>query len=205
MIRLCSDEKSILRAASIIRLGGVVLWPSGGVYGLATSALSPEGISRIYDAKSRTREKPLQVLASPSLARDLGVIPPGAEAVIRALWPGFVGLVVPRRSPDLAPVAGPGDTVLLVCSNRVAEALASGAGVPVVATSANMSGRPEILAPEEAAEQFVESVDAMIDDGIQTGQLNTVLDLSRQPYRILREGAVSVEAIMAVIAETGQK
>ncbi len=205
MIRLRADEEGIGRAAALLAVGKVILWPSGGVYGLATSALSLEGIARIYEVKGRAKDKPLQVLASPSTCEDLGILGPEARSIIRALWPGFVGVVVPRRSPDLKSVAGGGDTVLLVCSDRVGSELASVAGVPLVATSANLSGRKEILTPDEAEKQFVESVDAIIDGGIQTGQLNTVLDLSLRPYRISREGAVGREEIMAILGEAGEK
>ena len=205
MIRLQADNEGIGRAAALLDAGKVILWPSGGVYGLATSALSVEGIARIRRAKGRAEDKPFQVLASPSTSENLGILGPEAHAIIRTLWPGFVGVVVPRRSPELKSVAGPGDTVLLVCSGPVGCALASVAGSPAVATSANLSGRKEILTPDEAEEQFVESVDAMIDGGIQTGELNTILDLSLPPYRILREGAVNAKAIMAVLAEAEQK
>jgi L-threonylcarbamoyladenylate synthase len=175
------------------------------VYGLATSALSPEGIARIYAGKGRSPEKPLQVLCSPSAAKTLGVIPPAAERVIEKIWPGHVGFVVPRRSPQLKRAAAPDDTVLLVCPNWVASLLSTEAGVPVVATSANASGEPEILIPDEAERRFVGSVDAMLDGGVQTGQLNTLLDLSRRPYRVLRKGGLEAEAILAMLADEGEK
>ena len=205
MIRLSVDEEGIRHAAALLRDGKVILWPSGGVYGLATSALSREGVARIYAAKRRSPEKPLQVLASPASAASLGVLRPELRVVIRKTWPGYIGFVVPRKSSNLKIVAGPGDTVLLVCPNRVASALAAAAEIPVVATSANLSGRREILTPDEAEAEFVESVDALIDGGLQTGQLNTVLDLSRRPYRILRKGAVLGEAILAMLAEAEEK
>ena len=79
------------------------------------------------------------------------------------------------------------------------------AGVPVVATSANLSGAPEVVAPDQAAEQFAGSADAVIDGGIQTGALNTLVDVSRQPYRILRRGAIAATLILTRLAETGEK
>lgn len=189
----------------MVRDGGVVIWPSGGVYGLATSALSPSGIHRIYAMKGRPQDKPLQVITSPEQAGDLAVLPAPAKRVIVEMWPGYVGFVVPRRASELRAVAGPGDTVLLVCPNRVAALLSREAGVPVVGTSANVSGKPEILTAEEVERQFLESVDALIDGGLQNGSLNTVVDLSRPPYRVLRSGAIGSRAILAILAERGEK
>jgi L-threonylcarbamoyladenylate synthase len=205
MIRLLADERGIARAASLVRDGRVVIWPSGGVYGLATSALSGEGIARIYAVKGRPTDKPLQVITSPEEAGDLGVLSAALESVIKDVWPGHVGFVVRRKSPALERVAGPNDTVLLVCPNWVARVLSRAAGVPVVGTSANRSGGPEITKPEEAEGQFVETVDALIDGGQQTGTLNTLIDVSSSPYHVLRKGGVAAEAILAMLAERRQK
>jgi L-threonylcarbamoyladenylate synthase len=201
MIRLAADEEGVARAASVIRKGGVVIWPSGGVYGFATSALSPGGVARIYSAKGRGRDKPLQVITSPDLAAKMGVLPESVHRVIQDTWPGFVGFVVPRKSPELKNVAGPGDTVLLVCPNWVARCLADKAGVPVVGTSANLSGRPEILLPEEAEHEFVESVDAFLDGGPQSGELNTLIDICKQPYEIVRRGAIEGESVLRQLGD----
>jgi len=201
MIRMAADKTGIARAASLIRDGGVVIWPSGGVYGLAASALSTDGVARIYAIKRRARDKPLQVVTSPDRAAEMGVLPQEVQQAIREMWPGFVGFVVPRKAPELKGVAGPGDSVLLVCPNWVASRLAEEAGVPVVGTSANLSGRPEILTPEEAGQEFVESVDALLDGGVQTGELNTVIDICKRPYKIARRGAVEAKAVLAKLAE----
>jgi L-threonylcarbamoyladenylate synthase len=175
------------------------------VYGLATSAGCPEAINRIYAAKGREEGKPLQVLANAANAGTLGVIEPGVQAILDEVWPSFIGFVVRRRTPQLKHLAGPGDTVLLVCSNWVADLLSAAAGVPVAATSANLSGAPEIVTPDEAEAQFAESAAALIDGGLQTGALNTLVDISRQPYRILRQGAIEANPILAKLAETGEK
>ncbi len=204
MVRLAATESGVRQAASLVRSGGVILWPSGGVYGLAASALFPEAIDRIYAAKGRPEGKPLQVLASPANAGQLAVVPAPVLRLIDRLWPGFVGFVVRRKAPELACVAAPDDTVLLVCSNWVANLLSLETGGPVVATSANLSGRPEVLAPGEAARSFAGSVDAIIDGGDQTGELNTLIDVSRQPYRVLRRGAVEADTLLAKLAETSQ-
>jgi len=202
MIRLPADDDGVARAASIVRGGGVVVWPSGGVYGLAASALSPEAVRRIYRMKRRPPGKPLQVITSPEQAGVLGRLPRGARRWIRDMWPGYVGFVVRRKAPELESLAGPDDTVLLVCPNRVARVLSLGAQVPVVGTSANLSGRPEILTAEEAERSFVESVDALVDGGPQSGELNTLLDVSRRPYRVLRSGAVPASVVLTKLAET---
>jgi L-threonylcarbamoyladenylate synthase len=205
MIRLPATESGVRRAASLVRQGRVILWPSGGVYGLAASALCPEAIDRVYAAKGRVGEKPLQVLASATNASHWGMVEPDLQAIMDEVWPGYIGFVLRRKAGELAEVAGADDTVLLVCSNWVAGLLSVEADVPVVATSANLSGAPEIVTPDRAAELFADSVDALIDGGIQTGALNTLVDVSRQPYRILRQGALDARPILDRLAETGEK
>ena len=183
------------QAAEIIRTGGVVLWPSCGVYGLACHAQDRQAVERIYSIKTRERNKPLPVMASRRTAHKYGDLTELAKSLIQRYWPGFLGLIVPKRQtvPDF--VTAGGHSVALVCPNELAAELAELVDNPIAATSANISGRAEILDPATAVAQFEGQVDAIIHGPILPGILNTLLDLTQSPPTVIRKGGVAVEEL----------
>lgn len=195
--------ENLRRAAAWLRAGGLCAMPTETVYGLAAHALDEAAVASIFVAKARPKGHPLIVhVASWEQARQLcRAVPPEAEALARAFWPGPLTLILPRAAhiPDV--VTGGRDTVAVrVPAHPVALALLTEVGAPLAAPSAN---RHEHVSPTRA-EHVVRSLGAaaplVLDGGpTQAGIESTIVDLSVTPPRVLRPGPVSPSALRALL------
>jgi L-threonylcarbamoyladenylate synthase len=181
--------------AQILRGGGVVVYPTETFYGLGAHCRHPGALERIYALKARPRDLPLLCLLDglPRLGELVDRVPPWAEALTRAFWPGPLTLVLPAR-PGLHPaLLGPaGGVAVRWTSHPLAQGLVSRVGAPVVGTSANPSGRPAPVRVTELEPSVARGVDGILDGGELPGQNpSTLVDCTAWPPRLLREGAVS--------------
>ena len=204
-INAAAPDPAILdRAAAVLRAGGLVVYPTETVYGLAAAALSPEAVQRVFDAKGRPAAQPLPVQIGQAadidaLAQD---IPAEARALIAAFFPGPLTLVLPRRPavPDL--VTGGGETVgLRMPDHPVALGVLRAFGGPLVCPSANLTTHPAPMSAEDALADLDGLVDLILDGGPTTDRTpSTVLDLTTRPARLLREGKLT-RAVLAEFVE----
>ena len=199
------QSSPILRAARILREGGLVAFPTETVYGLGANGLDVDAVTSIFAAKGRPADNPL-ILHIASLEAIHGIVkemPPLAIRLAGAFWPGPLTLVL-EKAAHVPPVTTGGlDTVAVrMPSHPVALALLDVAGVPVAAPSANRSGRPS---PTEAAHVITDlfgKVDVILDGGpTGIGVESTVVDCTGAKPIILRPGGVSKEALEKVIGE----
>ncbi len=178
-----------------IASGGVAVFPSDGLYGLACDPLDEAAIERIHKIKGRDDGKPSAVLYFSSLAMrelldDFG---PRTTEVARALLPGPVTLIVPNR--DLRyPLACRDEPEKL--GVRLIDGPLNGAMCPVFQTSANLSGEPAPAVFDEIpSTTIVDAADLAIDAGALTGLPSTVVDVTEieegRDWRVLREGGMS--------------
>ena len=182
------DPGVIHQAAGLLRRGGLVAFPTETVYGLGANLEDPQAISELYQVKERPFHKQLTLhIADPAVIENHGVrISPLAKRLMTRFWPGPLTLVLSR--PD-------GSTLgFRMPRHPVALALLSEAGVPVVAPSANRSGhRPPRIA-QEVLQELADKIDLILDSGpTPVGVESTVLDLSTDPPKILRRGAMAQE------------
>lgn len=198
-----SPEPAVLcEAADVLRAGRLVAFPTETVYGLGADALNAEAVRRIYEAKGRPSRNPIIVhVRSMDQARELAAHwPPVVQALAERYWPGPITFVVKKHPcvPDI--VTAGRDTVALRCpGNAVAMALLKMADCPIAAPSANLS---EQLSPT-TAQHVLQSLDGRIDlvlDGgpAQVGLESTVVDVTTHPPRLLRPGAITVDALCGV-------
>ena len=181
-------------AAAALRTGGVVAFPTETFYGLGAAALQPAAVRRVFAVKGRPDDKPLLVLVdSLAMVEMLAAeVSAGARALMARHWPGALTLVL--RATPRVPVeitAGSGTVGIRLSAHPVASGLVRALGEPVTAPSANPSG----LAPPATAAgvlaYFPTGVDVVLDGGPTAGGLpSTVLDVSVEPPRLLRAGAV---------------
>jgi L-threonylcarbamoyladenylate synthase len=192
--------EAIARAASLLRQGRLVAFPTETVYGLGGDAASDRAVAAIFAAKGRPRFNPL-IVHVPGLAEAeaLAVFDACARRLAAEFWPGPLTLVLPRRPAggiSLLASAGLDTLAVRAPSHPVARALLLMAGRPVAAPSANRSGR---VSPTEAAHVAAEIGDkaALILDGGSSpvGLESTVLDLSGEIPVLLRPGGVTLEAL----------
>lgn len=200
------DPKALAEAASVLRSGGLVAFPTETVYGLGAMATDPSSVRRIYEAKGRPSTNPLIVhvsdrLMAERLSRNW---PEVADRLANAFWPGPLTLVLPRTSSVPDEVTGGRNTVgLRMPSAPVALGLIQAAGTPLAAPSANRSNRVSPTRAEHVLADLEGRIDLVLDAGPTTiGLESTVLDLSCEtPYRILRPGPISAEDLAQVLGE----
>jgi L-threonylcarbamoyladenylate synthase len=202
--RLASPEaqRSVARAAEILRSGGLVALPTETVYGLGANALDPDAVARIFAAKGRPTWDPIIVhIADESMLRDLTTeVPEAARKLIAAFWPGPLTLLLPRsaRVPD-AVTAGRPLVGIRMPSHPVALELIRLAGLPIAAPSANVFGHTSPTTAAHVLHDLDRRIDAILDAGpTKHGVESTVLDPTQSPMVIYRPGAITEEQIRAV-------
>lgn len=190
-----SDPEAVERAAVALRAGGVVLLPTETVYGVATLPTVPGATDRLFDLKGRAANVPVAVLcADAEQALALADDPDDqVRAVAAEHWPGPLTLVL-RRRPGLGFELGePADTVGLRCPDHpLIQAIAQEVG-PIATTSANLHGRPTPAEASDAAAPFGSGLALVVDGGSCTGTPSTVADATDHPWKILRQGALTLD------------
>jgi len=196
LLRLRSGEADVARRAleRCVAGGGVAVFPSDGLYGLACDPLDPGAIAKIHRLKGRDDGKPSAVMYfSPLAIRELlGRLGPRTKAVASALLPGPVTLVVanPQRRYPLACREDPERLGVRLIGGPLA-----GTMCPVFQTSANLSGEPPASRFEDVPESIVTGAELAIDGGELPGLPSTVIDVATidedGSWRILRDGALS--------------
>lgn len=186
-----------------IAVGGVALFPTDTVYGLATEPESKEGVRRLYRLKGRRPDKPAAVMffdRELALAALPDLPGPTAEAAKRLL-PGQVTLLLPNPTHRFPLACGQDANVLGL---RVPQLAAlSGVKWPVLQSSANVSDGPEARRIDDVDKTIRAGVDMVLDGGELPGTPSTVVDLTVYHegggYRIIRAGAVSGEQVEAAL------
>ena len=192
-------------AAEIICAGGLVAVPTETVYGLAGNGMDEKAVEKIYEVKGRPAIKPLSLMvASPEeIGRFAVEVPDAAKMLAEKFWPGPLTIVL-KANPDIPEIvrAG-GDTIGLRCPDHALTLKAlREAGVPFAAPSANLSGAPSPKTAGDVLKVFDGVIDAVIDGGACTlGRESTILDMSKKPYRVLRQGALPEESISDALVE----
>lgn len=193
------EPETIAQAASIITRGGVIVFPTRGLYGLGADATNEAALQRVFAIKRRPAKNPLLVLIDdPSaifhLARDVSA---GARRIIADLWPGGVTLVfAAREQTHWLLTGGTGKIGIRQPGHPVARALVTAVGGPITATSANVSGAPGCFRIADLDPSIAEQVDGILDAGpLAGGAGSTVVDVTGNRPVILREGCVATQAI----------
>lgn len=208
VIRLRSGEADVARKAleRTIAGGGVAVFPSDGLYGLACDPLDAGAIAKIHRLKGRDDGKPSAVMYfSPLAIRELvSQLGPRTKAVVSALMPGPVTLVVanPQRRYPLACRQDPERLGIRLIGGPLAGTMA-----PVFQTSANLSGEPAPARFEDVPAAIREGADLAIDGGELPGLPSTVVDITAIEedggWRILRDGALSPGDLASKLASVG--
>lgn len=188
------DEKAIARATAALRRGDLVILPTETVYGLAADAGNPRAVAAVYEAKGRPAFNPLIAhVADLAMAQRIATFDERALRLARRFWPGALTLVLPVADTlavcDLAR-AGLDTVAVRAPAHPLAHALLQAFGGPVVAPSANRSGRPSPTTFLDAIEETGEFAAEALDGGhCRIGLESTVVAVLDEP-RLLRPGAI---------------
>ena len=182
---------------------GVVVFPTDTLYGLGADVFSLPALQRIFSIKGRAPELALPVLVAGPDQVETVAQPMSGQALRLAeqFWPGPLTLVM-RRSPELPDlVTGGADTVAVrMPGHRIPLALARRLGRPIIGTSANLSGQPDLLDLIGIEAQLGKRVDYIMREGpVPVGTGSTVVDITGDTPRLLRQGALPFEEIMEAI------
>ncbi|MGZ4428080.1 MAG: L-threonylcarbamoyladenylate synthase [Nocardioidaceae bacterium] len=199
-------EAGIATAALAVQRGQLVVLPTDTVYGIGADAFEPDAVRRLLAAKGRGREMPPPVLVSAATTLDaLAVgVPSYARALMEELWPGPLTLVC-RQQPSLQWDLGDtrGTVAVRMPDHDVALELLSRTG-PLAVSSANRSGMPAATDVEQAEKMLGESVEVFLDDGPTPGPVpSTIVDVTGEVGRLLRDGAVPLERLNEIVGRVG--
>lgn len=208
---------AIREGARCLAEGGLVVFPTETVYGLAANATHPEALARLRAVKERPAAKPFTVHVGQrsDLERFVPDAPPAARRLADKAWPGPLTLVCPVPDPAAAPVvraSGPEHipsmyhegTIGLRCpDDTVAADLLTEARVPVVAASANPAGQPAPVDAEHALESLAEQADFVLDAGrTRYAKPSTIVRILDVGYEVLREGVLDQRTLARLMRTT---
>ena len=194
---------ALQHATDVLNNGGLVVFPTDTVYGLAALPYNAEYIERLFVVKGRNSTRAIAVLVADII--DLRKVSESPNQVAQRLaerfWPGPLTLIVPRH-PSLPDILSPLPTIgVRVPDHPVARALLRKTG-PLAVTSANLSGRETASTAGEALAQLGGRIHLILDGGTTPGGVaSTVVDCTTQELMIVRQGPISIEQMQAVLLE----
>jgi L-threonylcarbamoyladenylate synthase len=192
-------------AVAALQNRGVIAYLTDTLYGLGGDARSTLVIAKVFALKGRSAEKALPVIIGEKsmLPRYVEEISPTAETLIEQFWPGPLTLIF-KASPTVPVmlIGGTGKIAIRLPAARLAREISNGLEAPIIATSANRSGEPAAASARQIAKIFGKGLALILDSGPpRNSQPSTILDVSAQPPRIVRAGAVSTMEIITKIGE----
>ena len=193
------NSNQIEEAASAIRQGKLVIFPTETVYGLGANALDSDSVKKIFVAKGRPADNPLivHIKDKDDLKILTAEIPEKVNKLMERFWPGPLTLILNKSS--LVPGAATGNlntVAIRFPSNKIAISLIERAGVPIAAPSANSSGRVSGTTLKMCIEDLYGKVDYIIGgEDSEAGLESTVLDCTVEPYCVLRPGVITLEEL----------
>lgn len=204
-VMAADDPQTIRRARRLLRSGQVVVFPTDTVYGVGAHAFQTEAVAGLYAAKNRPATKAIPILVAQieDVARVARIVPAVAWRLAERFWPGGLTLVLPGAKKVPSIVTAGGDSVAVRCPDHaVPLALINAIGAPLAATSANLSGQPSPASVRQVLAQLAGRVPLIIDGGDCPGGVpSTVVDLSVSPPRLLRAGAIPIEAVRDLLPD----
>ena len=187
------DAAALGRVREVLGAGGLVVYPTDTVYGLAADPFQAGAIERLYRAKARPSDLPLSIaVAEVAEVFRFGVTSPIAQAFCAKNLPGPFTVVL--RATDAAPrpvVSKEGRIAMRIPAHPISRLLAKACG-PITATSANRHGQPAPVTCPEARDRLGDGVDVYVDGGpTPLGGESTIVDLSGARPQILRQGVLA--------------
>ena len=198
-------SSEIDKAVAQLRSGNLVAFPTDTVYGIGADVFNEVAVRRIFAAKKRDINKPLQILIAHK--GDLKTIAKNPSEVLDRLasefWPGPLTIVMAAKEDFPLRVRCGRDTIgVRMPADIIALKLIEAFGAPVAATSANISGYPDPVNAEEVMKYLGDKVHVILDSGSTPGNVpSTVLDISVHPPIILRQGKLSAEDLRRTLGE----
>jgi len=200
---IAHPEVAVASAVAALRAGRPVVLPTETVYGVAALPGDPGAVEELFERKGRPGERLVAVLvADLAAARRIAVVDATFEALAASFWPGPLTIVAQRLPEADLHLGDRSSTVGVRCPDHdLVRAILAEVG-PMATTSANRSGQPTPMTAVEAADALGGDL-LVLDGGRCEGSPSTVVDLTTDPARVLRPGAVRHAALLGVGLELG--
>ena len=202
------DVFLIEEAVDCLLEGGLIALPTETVYGLAADATNPAAIERLFQIKERAPGKAITLMVdSPKMlagiARNLTV---EARCLMEAFWPGPLTIVFQKRSGNFDHISTRETIGVRMPDHAVPLAIVQELARPLACTSANLSGRPEASSADELERTLGDQLNLILDAGeLPERAPSTVIDLTAEPYQILRQGDIGIDQIATIIGDKLQR
>ena len=200
------QPRAIKKAAEVLSKGGIVIFPTDTVYGLAAGAFDLHAQKKIYKLKGRSFRKPLILMAND--LNSLGhfvTIDHEAKKLAKCFWPGPLTMILKTTQLGRIVMGGRKDAGVRIPKDKIVSALIKACGFPIATTSANFSQKPSAKKGAEALKYFDGKAELLLDCGLcALGRESTVIDMVKFPYVLLRKGCVSDKEIIKCL-EKGAK
>jgi L-threonylcarbamoyladenylate synthase len=180
-------------AATVIKKGGVIIYPTETLYGLGANPLDTEAMKKLYAIKGRDKAKPIPFLIKDQemLATLVEEIPPIGRQLMERYWPGALTLIFRARKGLSSPLCGEGGTIgLRISAHPIVQLIVEAVDTPLTSTSANPAGEENLTDCQSIAQVFGDRVDLIIDGGEVPVIGSTVVDLTTTPPTVVREGII---------------
>lgn len=198
----CNERNDITKCASIVKNGGVIVFPTDTLYGIGCDPYDEKAVDKIFKIKNRDKINPLPILASSVVDIErIVLLSRTAKKLAQIYWPGALTIIVPlidkKISDNLR--AGKMSVGVRVPNNICVLSLLKDCKY-LTGTSANKSGEPGCKSFSEVLSSSLRGFDAILDGGeVEEGVQSTIVDLTGQHPRVIREGAIVSQAIYATI------
>lgn len=188
-----SNISIINKAVKVFKNGGVVIFPTDTVWGIGVSIDQLDAIQRLYQIKKRRKSKPTAVLVgSFSQAKALGKINKTARNLIKKYWPGGLTIVVKAKKGVPKIIQGKKGTVgLRMPNDKLILKILQKLGKGIVASSANFAGQTIPATRKEINSYLIKTADLLIEGESKGDLASTVVDFSKKPFKVLREGIIA--------------
>jgi len=197
----CFESTELEAAAEVLRAGEVLAFPTETVYGLGAGVFLPQAIAKVFLAKGRPSDNPLIVHMSrlEQLEQIVTSVTEEAQQLIQHFFPGPLTLILPKQAcvPSLAS-AGLTTIGVRMPAHPLAQALIEKVGMPLVAPSANLSGKPSATQWEHVMQDFKNSIGGVLKGECGIGLESTVLLLDPHPI-VLRPGSITAQQLEEVL------
>ena len=196
-----SSDFIIETTNDILKNKGIVVLPTDTVYGIMTSVFNFEGQKQIYKLKHRAARKPL-ILMSDNIEtlKKFVIFPKGIDKIVMEFWPGQLTLILPTTELGKMLIGGRDNLGVRIPNCKILLDIMAKYNVPLMTTSANISGKDSAKTAKTAIDYFDSKIDLIVDGGkCEFSFESTVIDMVKFPYVVIRKGCLDCKKLLEYI------
>ncbi len=197
------NKEELADCVQTLRKGGVIIFPTETVYGIGTNAYCEESVKKIYEVKQRPGEKPLSIMVgnAEEISKYAVISNEIEEKIIKNFMPGPLTIILKKKTGIFDYISSGKDTIgIRIPNNKMIMSILKESKLPVVAPSANISGKPSGIILEEILKDFDGKVDICINGGkAKLSEPSTIVQVIDNKPVILRQGKIKLEEIEEVL------